>query len=201
MRKTRLLILSALVFDVLLLTSCTASWVTEAQGIITVLGGAALNVLAVVAALSGKTVTPAAATAVETVFTKITDGLNLVGQLISEYTPANSAGTLGEIAIALDEIKANLSQILPLLNVTDPATVAKITELLDLFMAEVDSLAKLVPVISGKPNVATLREAVGNSKLLSAKDFEKVFHEALQKRSGDPVVDEAVDAALKPEEE
>jgi hypothetical protein len=191
-----LFILFVVIFDLLMLASCNASWITEAQSIITVLGGSALNVIAIVAALKGSTIAPAAVTEAEAIFAKITAGLSTIGTLISSYNSTNSLSVLADINAGLADVKTNLGLVLKTLNVTDPETVAKITELLGLFTTEIDSLAELIPIVTKTANIALLKAAVAKSKLLDAKEFKTAWRAAILKPTGSPIVDAAVKKAV-----
>lgn len=184
---------AVLLMDVLLTAACNASWITEANSIVAAMIPAALNILALIAAFSGSTVTPTAVAEVEAVGTKIQNGLTLLGELISSYTAANATTVLGEINAAIADVKANLAQILPLLNVTDPATLAKINAVIGVVEAELQSLEALIPLIQTPPaSTEEFKAAIASSKLLTAKQFHVAFVKAFTAPTGDVHVDEVV---------
>jgi hypothetical protein len=192
MNYRKLFVLSVLVFDLLLLAGCTTTWVTEAQGIVAVLLPAALNILAVITALSGKTITPGTVSEISTITAKITASLTLINSLITSYTIANATTLIPKIDAALADIQGNLASILTLANVSDPATTAKITALVGLFESEIESLVALLPIIKDGADMETLKAAMSTSKLLDAKHFEKSWKAVLAKPTGDTIVDGAV---------
>lgn len=139
------------------LAACSTAWIAEAEQIVAALIPAAANIVALVAALQGKSVSAADLATIQNAGTEAGADLQLVQSLITAYQKADEAakpGILNQIQAALMTAQAGLKGVLPALHIQDAATQAKITAVLGIVISEVQSLAAIVPVVNGQVAVA-----------------------------------------------
>ena len=135
------------------LAACSTAWIAEAEQIVAALIPAAANIVALVAALQGKSVSAADLATIQNAGTQAGADLQLVQSLIAAYQKADATekpGILNQIQAALMTAQAGLKGVLPALHIQDAATQAKITAVLGIVISEVQSLAAIVPVVSGE---------------------------------------------------
>jgi hypothetical protein len=148
----RILLLWTMSWVILLLVGCSTAWTTEAVNIITLLGPSITSALAILAAF-GVGISPAAVTAMQQWSSRAITGLGQVKTMIEQYNAAEvgaKPGLLTEIQTALSLIVSDLTAILPTIKVTDAATQAKITAIVEAVAAELQGLVNLVPALQGK---------------------------------------------------
>jgi len=146
MRRTKILLIPILVIA---LAGCgAAQWIKVAEQILPVVLPMVTSLVTAVSLLQGKTISSPDLTTITQVANQVSNDLNLVGQLINEYDASPNVTTVQKIQTALGDVHANLNGLLPALHSSDPATVQKISAVVTLIGAEVDSLAQLLPVIS-----------------------------------------------------
>ncbi len=173
------------------LAACSTAWIAEAEQIVAALIPAAANIVALVAALQGKSVSAADLTTIQNAGTLAGADLQLVQSLIAAYQKADATekpGILNQIQAALTTAQAGLKGVLPALHIQDAATQAKITAVLGIVISEVQSLAAIVPVVSAQtPTLAAQNAAnIGTQLHMSelgnqnphpvAKDATRVGH-------------------------
>jgi hypothetical protein len=179
-------LLVAIAIDALLfLAACDASWVSEAQSILTLLGPAISAVLEILSAF-GMGLSPAVAADFTSWEQQAQVGLSQVGTLISQYNAAEASakpGILSEIQTLIQTISNNLNTILPTLHVEDAGTQAKITAVFTAILAELQGLAALIPAVqvasAMEDQTAALEYMAGAAKkagLKSAKQFADDFN-------------------------
>jgi hypothetical protein len=134
------------------LAGCSTAWIAEAEQIVAALIPAAANLVALVAALQGTTVTAADLQTIQNAGTQAGADLQLIQSLINAYQQADAAarpGILNQIQSAINAVQSNLQGLLPALHIKDAATQTKITAVVGIVLSEVESLAAVVPVIQG----------------------------------------------------
>ena len=153
----------ALVLGVtIVLAGCSTAWIAEAEQIVAALIPAAANIVALVAALQGKSVSATDLATIQNAGTQAGADLQLVQSLITAYQKADESakpGILNQIQAALMTAQAGLKGVLPALHIQDAATQAKITAVLGIVISEVQSLAAIVPVVSGGNSLAATNAA------------------------------------------
>ena len=182
----RFLGLFALLNLILWLTACSTSWITDAEGIIATLIPAVEGIFVLLSSL-GAALPASALTSIQTWGTAAQNDLqNVVLPLIQQYNAAEAGakpGILTQIQTVLATITSNLATILPALHVTDPATQAKIQDIVTEVGDEITALMNLIPVIQSAATQSTADvlkalaakpEVVG--KLKSAGQFKKDFN-------------------------
>lgn len=187
-------------------SACSTDWIGEAEQIVAALIPAASNIVALVAALQGKSVSLTDLQTIQSAGTQAGADLQLIQSLIAAYQKADAAakpGILNQIESAIGAVQGNLSGMLQGLHIKDTATQTKITAVVGLVLAEVQSLAAIVPVVTGAPVVAA-REAkisalaakgaagTGQPRApLSASEFVKSYNSTLIAKTGNAELDRA----------
>jgi hypothetical protein len=188
----------ALVLSVTMIgTGCSTSWIMEAEQIVSALIPAAGNLITLVAALQGKTVSATDQAMIQNAGTQASADLQLIQSLIAAYESADAAtkpGILNQIQNALHAVQGNLQGLLAGMHIKDAATQAKITAVVGLVLSEVQSLATIVPLVqgsgSGGQGLAMARmTAVRPTAPLSANEFVKSYNSTLSARTGSPDLD------------
>ncbi len=125
-----------------------AQWIKVAQQILPVVLPMVTNLVTAVGLLEGKTVTAADLNTITQVANQVSSDLNLVGQLVDQYQSSPNTTTVEKINTTLAEVSTNLNNLLPALHISDPATVQKITAIVELVSSEVTSLEQILPTVS-----------------------------------------------------
>jgi hypothetical protein len=147
------------------LAGCSTAWITEAEQIVAALIPAAANLVALVAALQGTTVSAADLQTIQNAGTQAGADLQLIQSLINAYQQADTSaqpGILNQIQSAINAVESNLQGLLPALHIKDAATQAKITAVVGILLSEVQSLAAVVPFIQGSGAAGQVYSSIGS---------------------------------------
>lgn len=177
----------------LILSGCSTDWIGEAEQIVTALIPAASNIVALVAALQGKSVSTTDMATIQNVGAQAGADLQLIESLIAAYEKADDAakpGILNQIQSAIGAVEGNLQGLMPALHIKDAATQAKVTAVVGLVLAEVESLAAVVPLVQGQGRAAALR-AHSVMVPLSANEFVKSYNATMTAKTGNAALDKA----------
>ena len=198
----------------MIFTACSTAWIGAAEQIVAVLIPAATNVVALVAALQGKTVSAADLQLIQNAGTQAGADLQLIQALIAQYEQADAAtkpGILNQIQTAIRTVQGNLNGLLPALHIHDVATQAKVTAVIGILLSEVESLAAIVPLVqagaelpqpsnssgqavSPKTRTASTSsgQAVGRPKApLTAGEFAASYNATMRAKTGNADLDRA----------
>lgn len=132
------------------LAGCSTNWIAEAEQVVAALIPAAANIIALVAALEGKSVSAADLQTIQNAGTQAGADLQLIQSLIAAYQTADATakpGILNQIQTAINAVQANLQGLLGGLHIKDAATQTKITAVIGIVLSEVQSLAAIVPLV------------------------------------------------------
>jgi hypothetical protein len=166
----RFLMLFVMFQTVILLTGCSAAWLSAVDGLLPALSAAISAALAFILSLEGKTVPASVTAAIQKIVADIQEQITNVQQLIADYQNAASAGTLAQIQAVFQGISTDLSNILADFNVTDPATVSKFTALVGLAIAAAQAIIGLLPLVTAAMSSGATKE------VLAAQDKEAAQH-------------------------
>lgn len=190
----------AVVCSMLVCTSCSASWVGEAEQIVAALIPATANLLALIATLEGKDVSAADLATIQTTGLQAEADLQLVKSLISEYEKADATaqpGLLSQIQGALATVQSNLNGLLPALHMEDAATAAKESAVIGVLISEAQSMAAIVPLVSAS-RFPALESAVERraSRIapLTAEQFVSSYNATMTAKTGNAELDRATSA-------
>jgi hypothetical protein len=191
MRKLTAIVL--MICSTLMCTSCSTTWIGDAEQIVAVLVPAVANVFTLIGTLQGNIPT-ADLQNVQNAGAQAEADLQLLQSLIAQYQKADAAaqpGLLNQIDAALAAIQFSLSGILPALHIEDAATQAKVAAVLQLLISELQSMAAIVPLVSS--DTPAMRTAAGVKKQapLSADEFVKSYNATMTANTGSVILDHA----------
>ena len=191
------LLLALILCAVVSFTACSTAWVGQAEEIVAALIPAAANLIALVSALQGKSVSAADLQAIQSAGSQAGADLQLIQTLIAQYQKADAAtqpGILNQIESAIGAAQANLNGILPALHIKDAATQAKISAVVGVLLSEVQSLAAIVPLVKAgaSPQALSMAERqVKKQAPLSAVEFVNSYNATMTAKTGNADVDRA----------
>lgn len=179
------------------LTACSTAWVADAEEIVSALIPAAANLITLIEALQGKTVSTADLQLIQSASTQVQTDLQLINTLITQYQQATDAATqtslLMQIQTAITTVQSNLSGLLPALHITDAATQAKVTAVIGLILSEVQSMEAIIPLVHSSTMEQT-RAAVKTGTVkppLSASEFRASYNAIMAAKTGNAALDGA----------
>ncbi|MFZ1156168.1 MAG: hypothetical protein WAO10_00205 [Candidatus Sulfotelmatobacter sp.] len=186
----------------MILTACSTAWITEAEEIVTALIPAASNLLTLIEALDGKGVSTQDLQVTQSASPQAQTDFQLINTLITQYQQATDAATqaslLRQIQTAIATVQTNLSALLPALHITDAATQAKVTAVIGLILAEVQSLEAIIPIVQPIVTSSTsLARASAKAKTtkvkppLSASQFRTSYNAIMTAKTGNATLDAA----------
>jgi hypothetical protein len=186
----------------LTLSGCSTAWISQAEEIVAALIPAAANIVALVTALQSGNVSAQDLQSIQNAGSQATADLQLIQSLVTEYQKADAQaqpGILNQIQTAIGTAESNLSAILPALHIKDAATQAKITAVVGVVLAEVQSLAAIVPLVSASaaaPTLAAKNAArVGHPRVpLTAGEFVASYNATMTAKTGKADVNLATSA-------
>jgi len=198
------IVLAVVLSATMIWLGCSTNWIGESEEIVAALIPAATNTITLAAALEGKTVSTADVQAIQSAGAQAGADLQLIQSLIVAYEKADASaqpGILNQIETAITTVQNNLQALLPALHIKDTATQAKITAVVGLVLAEVQSLAAIVPIVragAASPTLAAKNAArVGHPRApLSAEEFVASYNATLTAKTGNAELDRAT-AGLK----
>ena len=180
---------------VMALSACTTDWIAQAEEIVAALIPAAGNLVTLVAALEGKSVSTADLATVQNAGTQAQADLELIQSLIAAYEKADAAaqpGILNQIQSAIGAAQGTLQGLLGALHIKDTATQTKITAVVGILLSEVQALASVVPIVKAESQnphpVAQIATRVGHPPVpLSASQFVRSYNATMtaKTRNGD----------------
>jgi hypothetical protein len=179
------------------LAACSTEWIGQAEQVVAALIPAATNIVALVAALEGKSVSAGDLQTIQKAGAQAGADLQLIQSLIATYQTAaetTKPGILNQIQTAINAVQANLQGLLPALHIQDAATQAKITAVVGIVLAEVQSLAAIVPLVRGNASPAMMDQAAKQTKKqlpLTASEFVKSYNATLTAKTGNAGLDRA----------
>src|ERR1700691_3695366 len=177
--RMRKALVTVMLCATLIWTACSTAWIGQAEEIVAVLIPATANIVTLVATLQGN-VSAADLQTVQSAGAQAGADLQLMQSLIAQYQKAGTAaqpGLLSQIQAALTAVQSTLNGLLPALHIKDATTDAKITAVVGILLAEVQSVAEIVPLASGGtvPELAATR-AVTAKAALSATQFARSYN-------------------------
>ena len=154
MRNKWARIVLALLLGVTMIGSgCSTNWVQQGQEIIAVLMPAAANMVILVATLQGKEISAEDLALVQKAGSEVGADLTLVQGLIGAYESADEKAKqriLNQIQSGIQAAQENLQGLMLSLHIKDESTQVKVRAIVGILLAEVQSLAAILPVIQGQ---------------------------------------------------
>jgi hypothetical protein len=188
-------LVAAVLCGTMMWTACSTAWIGEAEQIVAALIPATANILALAAALQGKSVSAADLQNIQNASTQVGADLQLMQALIAEYPKADAAaqpGLLNQIEIATTAAQSTLNSLLPGLHIEDAATQAKISAVVGILLSEVQSLAAIVPLVNPNASPAMMAMAAKQTKRqppLTASEFVASYNATMTAKTGNAELD------------
>lgn len=179
----------------MMLMACSTAWIGQAEEIVAALIPATANIVTLVATLEGN-VSAADLQTVQNAGAQAGTDLQLMQSLIVQYQKADATAQpelLSQIQAALTAVQSTLNGLLPALHIKDATTEAKITAVVGILLAEVQSVAEVVPLASGgaAPLELAPGKAVKSQAALSANQFAGSYNATMTAKTGNADVDRA----------
>lgn len=186
----------------LLWTACSTAWISEAEQIVAVLLPGLANVLTLVATLRGSAITAKELANIQRAGQQTESDLQLLQSLISQYDRADAQGRpglLGKVEAEAVAAQTDLNGVLAAVQVKDAATQAKISAVIGVLLTEVQSLAAILPVVSGsepQPRTMVAGQQRKQRSPLGAAAFANLYNSVITAKTSDAALDR-VTAGLK----
>jgi hypothetical protein len=136
----------------LLLCGCTSAWLTAVSGLLPSLGAIVNAIVAFVAALQGKTISPAFATAVQKWQQNISTEITAAENIIASLKQGTNTTLIGQFQAVMQSILSQFNSILTGADIADSSTVAKLTQFLGLGIAAINAVLAFIPMVVAKLN-------------------------------------------------
>jgi hypothetical protein len=191
--------LCSLMLAIVFMGGC-AGVLSVISGLLPALSAAVVAAVSFVAALEGKTVPASVSAAVKQWGTNIAGFIANLQAIISAAAGAATTGVISQIQAVLQQIQSATSSILSEFNVTDSATVAKFTSLVNLGIALIATILGLIPAAQAlvtRPGVTKEQlEAEDQEASTHVKNAHKSMQEAYKVIRDTPTASTDVNAAL-----
>jgi hypothetical protein len=199
MRSTTVLerLMAFVLCGTMMLTGCSTAWIGEAEQIVAALIPATTNILTLVTALHGQSVSPTDLKTIQSTESQVGADLQLLASLITAYEKADAAsqpGLLNQIEATAEVVQSSLNGLLPALHIQDAATQAKVTSAIGIVISEVQSLLAIVPLVdpSASPKMmAMARKQAKKEPPLTASEFVVAYNTAITAKTGNAALDRA----------
>lgn len=166
-------------------------WLTDASGIIALVGSSFTSVASFIAGLTGNAALAAALATVSTWITKIQTALGDIETLVEQYQEAENPTVLADIEAALADLETNLQTDFSNLGLPS-GVLSVIAGIAGLALSQLQAWAAL---ISGMK--ATAAQKVEFNVPLTKKEFKAAVNKILSTPTGDPQVDAALAKAQR----
>jgi hypothetical protein len=190
--------LAAVLCGTLIWTACSTAWIAQAEEIVAALIPAVANLITLITALQGNGVSAQDLQLVESASTQTQTDLQLINTLIAQYQQATDVATqaslLAKIQTAIATVQSNLNGLLPALHISNSATQSKVTAVIGLILAEVQSLEVIIPLVHSGASVAQASAALKAGKTkppLSAGEFRASYNAIMTAKTGNVTLDGA----------
>jgi hypothetical protein len=180
-------------------TGCSTAWIGEAEQIVAALIPAAANILTLVTAIHGQSVSAEDLKTIRSAGSQVGADLQLIESLMAVYQKADAAsqpGLLSQIQAATSAVQSDISGLLPALHIQDAATQAKVTAVIGVVLSEVESLSAIVPLINPSSSPAMMTMAAKQAKKqppLTANEFVASYNATIMAKTGNAALDHATE--------
>jgi hypothetical protein len=176
---------------------CSTAWIGEAEQIVAALIPAAANILTLVTALHGQSVSAEDLKTIQSTGAQVGSDLQLIGSLLTAYQRADAASQpvlLNQIQTATSAVQSSLGSLLPALHIQDETTQAKVSAVIGLVLSEVESLSAIVPLVNPSASPAMMAMAAKQAKKqppLTANEFVASYNATITAKTGNAALDHA----------
>jgi hypothetical protein len=178
-------------------TACSTTWIGEAEQIVAALIPAMANLVTLVAALQGKSISAQDLQTIQSAGAEAGADLQLMQSLIAQYQKSDAAAQgslLTQIEASLTAVQSTLNGLLPALHIKDAATQAKITAVVGILISEAESIAAIVPLVDAgaSPEMMVLAsKQVKKQAPLTANEFASSYNATMTAKTGNAELDHA----------
>jgi len=179
------------------LVGCSTAWISEAEQIVAALIPAAANILTLVTALHGQSVSAEDLKTIQNTGSRVGADLQLIESLLTAYQRADAVsqpGLLNQIQTTTNTVQSSLGSLLPALHIQDETTQAKVSAVIGLVLSEVASLSVIVPLVNPSGSPAMMAMAAKQAKKqppLSANEFVASYNATITAKTGNAALDHA----------
>jgi hypothetical protein len=131
-------------------TGCTAAWITAVNALLPSLGAVVAAVLSFIAALQGKTVSAATYAAIQKWQGNLTTSITDVEAIVASIKKSATTALLAQFQAAMQAVLQQFNSLLGTVDITDSATIAKLTQFLALGVAAINAILALIPMAIAK---------------------------------------------------
>jgi hypothetical protein len=182
-------------------SACSTAWIGEAEQIVGVMMPGIANVVTLVAMLQGRDTSNADLQTVQSGGAQVEGDLQLLQSLITQYERADATGQnslLRQIQAEISAVQENLTGLMSELHIKDPATQGKITAIVEVLLAEVQSIEAIVPPVNAGES-QMMRFAQQSARIrppLSASEFVSSYDAIMGAKTGQADLDRAASVLL-----
>ncbi|MFZ1005296.1 MAG: hypothetical protein WAN65_00560 [Candidatus Sulfotelmatobacter sp.] len=179
------------------LVGCSTAWISEAEQIVAALIPAAANILTLVTALHGQSVSAEDLKIIQNTGSQVGADLQLIESLLTAYRTSDAAaqpGLLNQIQTATSAVQSSLGSLLPALHIRDETTQAKVSVVIGLVLSEVESLSAIVPLVNPSASPAMIAMVAKQAKKqppLTATEFVASYNATITAKTGNAALDDA----------
>jgi hypothetical protein len=181
-----------MVCGMLVCTGCTTAWISEAEQIVAALIPATANLLTLIATLEGKDISAGDLQTVQNAGTQAGADLQLLESLITQYQRAGAVaqpGLLNQIQVEMESVQSALNALLPALHIKDGATKTKVSAVIGIVIAEVESMAAIVPLADSSASAVKMQLTAKRQVPLTANQFVSSYNATMTARTGNAELD------------
>ncbi len=148
------------------------------------------GIIAAIGSLTGHTIPPAASAKLTQIFSGVQDLFVQAEQALNQYQQNNDPTLITKIQDILNQVKLRLSNVLADTQITDAATVTKITSLVTTFVDLANTILGILPTVVGGKVVAR-KVSRAQMATVTPEAWSAKFNRAAQAPSGSTAVDDA----------
>lgn len=159
------LLLNILTVFCLYLAGCTSAWLSSVSAMLPAISAVVSAIVSFVSALEGKTVSAQFVAAVQKWQQNIATEIANAQGIITALQQNTSTTLISQFQAVMNAISSEFQSILNAADVTDTATVAKLTQFLGLGIAAINAVLALIPAV-----LSTLNKPAHTSEELASFD-------------------------------
>ena len=166
---------------VILLTGCSAAWVSTLDSILAVAAPALVNILQIVAVANGQPLN-------SSLTTKINSDALAIRTLADDFAIVSSSSAPGvcqELQAAISTYQTDQQLVLQIAQVSDTNTQTKISLLAGLAVATVQAITAVIPSCQSAPSAHAFKAQPS----LKVQNFVSEYNAILKIKTGNPAVD------------
>lgn len=188
-RTAALFVFSSLNGFSMLLMGCgmgAAAWIGLALNLVAAALPTIEPIIAGFLALIGKTLTAAQAAKIQAVFQAVSQQFLIIQADLQKIS--SDPTIIAAIKDAIAAAQADLQQLLATIGISDPATLTKITDIVNGFLDELTAILNYLPVLTGGKLMAA-RPPAGARKPIDAEAWKRDMRRRVTQPTGNAAVD------------